>query len=874
MLGRKTSIRMLLAVLVGSLTVPLLVLLVFSWHQEVERERAALEEELQGLAETVALSVQQFLDDSERLMAGLAMDPQFDPMEGETCEVRLSSLRHLLLPTYTNILILRPDGSLVCSLLAQPPEALEAPDPPWLEEALAAKGFHVGAVWEGARSQRWTSILSHPIRDSGGEKIGIVILGLDLLRLRSILAKTEPLLGPGIVTITAEDGTVVTRTRDPEAWIGQRAPSGYTPSPDDPDHADQGFSTARTFEGTPFLWGFKRLPGPDWTVYAGVPLEGLPYSPFELWPRVIRSSLLVLFVLGVAFLLAWWVYRRITRPLRSLVTGTSDADPGNPTPLKVEGPREIAHVARHFNEAWNARIRAVAEGERSSERIRSLFENAVTGIYVATEDGRFLEVNQALVELLGYDSREELLATPLERLYHSAEEREELLAEVEGRDEVEGKQVEWKQKDGTPIRVRLFARHLLTDSGDAAWEVIVEDVTELTNLQEQYLQSQKMEALGRLAGGIAHDFNNLLTVVQGQTALLLEDPRLDEDLRVQLREIMEAGERGTALNRQLLAFGRRSSSSRSVLDLNAITRNFEVMLHRAAGEETRIQLHLAPDLPGILGDRSQMEQIIMNLVVNARDAMPRGGTILIETYHALVSPEEGRRYPDRHPGPHTVLAVSDTGSGMDPEVQRHIFEPFFTTKPESRGTGLGLSTVYGIVADAGGHIRVETDPGEGTTFRVFLPSRTVEEKQEATQEGEDTRGATPGIVLLAEDEDSVRKLAQTILERAGFRVLAAEDGADARDLARKFEGVIDVLVSDVVMPELRGPELAAGLAAEGLVQRAVLFSGYPEGMREGGPDGVKAWAFIPKPFTSAELLGAIREVMEKNDSSDGVNGGK
>ncbi|MFC1574516.1 ATP-binding protein [Gemmatimonadota bacterium] len=859
MLRSRRSIRRLLVVLLASLVIPLLGLLAYGRYREIRVEFRRAQEGLAAQADMVSMGIRQFLNDSERILEALARDPRLGSMDPGDCPSYFQDLEPLFIPTYTNLFTWAPDGVTVCSVLPGAPAPPSGVEPPGLEAARAAKGFHVGQVHQGTVSGRWTTALTYPIPGEEGGQAGLVILSVDLLRFQEILAKLQP-PGGGIISVVERDGgTVVARSQDSDAWVGKISPATDAETSDSPLTSDRGFSSARTFEGVPYLWGFVHVPGTEWMVFAGLPRADI-YGP--IWDQWLQASLWALAILGLTVLLGILVHRRIVQPLTQLVAEISRAGTVHSAPLEIQGPEEIALVARRFNEIWAARGEAEQARQRADERILSLVENAVAGIYVSTESGRFLEVNQAMVDLLGYESRGELLATPVSALYKSEEDRLAVLKEYGGRDAFQGLQIVWRRKDGASVRARLFGRRVPTPEGEAAWEVVVDDITELSNLQEQYLQAQKMEALGRLAGGISHDFNNLLTVVQGQADLLLEDPRVGEDLKAQLREIYDAALRGGALNRQLLAFGRRTTVQETTLDLNGILRGFEIMLRRAAGEEIRLQLTLTPDLAGIRGNRSQLEQVIMNLVVNARDAMPRGGDLLIETQNTHLSEEEAQRYPEARPGPQVVVAISDTGAGIDPEILPHIFEPFFTTKPESKGTGLGLATVYGIVVGSGGHLRVESERGKGTTFRAFFPAQASADGEEmARQEGTIPRSGS-GVILLAEDEEAVGRLTTRILERAGYQVLSAKNGPEALELALNREGPIHLLLSDVVMPGLRGPELAEALAREGRVRRAVFISGYAEGMTEAGPEGLDAWELVSKPFKAAELLNAVERVLK------------
>ncbi len=858
MLPAKSSIRNLLIRLVAALVVPLLGLLGYFGYRSGRTEVQAAEARVLAMAEATSLAIQQFLYDAEENLSRIAGHPAVRSLDPDRCAGIERELAEIFIPQFTNIFVWSLEDGEVCSGLPLP----EAPGvdttlPPWLPEAESAPGFWLGRVGQGGRSGRWNTALTYPIRGPAGERTGLVIVGLDLGHFQRILARIALPEG-GLITVAQRDMVVVARSRGGEEWVGRTLEETSPLSLAAVETGGSGISRAPSMEGEDYFWGFVPVPNAAWIVFAGIPTDQV-FGPIRT--RLAGTLLVTLAILLTTFLLGWNAYRRITDPLASLVQEAATAKPGDSSPLQVRGPREIALVAQRFNEAWQAWGEAEKERKRSDERIRSLVENAITGVYVSTESGRFLEVNQAMVDLLGFRSREELLNTPVVALYESPEARERYIRGLQGRDLSRGVQVQWRRKDGAPLTVRLFARSFTTAEGEGAWEVIVEDVTALMSLQEQVLQGQKMEALGRLAGGIAHDFNNLLTVVQGQADLILDDPAVGEDLRAQLREISEAAARGGALNRQLLAFGRRSSVQRRNLDLNQVLQGIEIMLRRAAGEEVRLHMVLSPALGWILGDRSQVEQVIMNLVVNARDAMPRGGDLLIETYNTRVNEEDRAMYPQATLGPQVVLSVTDTGTGIDPKVLPHIFEPFFTTKPESQGTGLGLATVYGITAGSGGHLRVESVQGRGTTFRVFLPAAPSEAgvREDPTREVVARTGS--GVILVAEDEEAVRRLAIQILERAGYEVISAASGAEALEVARTREGPIRLLLSDVVMPGLRGPELAETLAQEGRVRRAVLISGYADGMKEGGPQGLDAWELLPKPFNSAELLATIEKVL-------------
>jgi nitrogen-specific signal transduction histidine kinase/CheY-like chemotaxis protein len=390
----------------------------------------------------------------------------------------------------------------------------------------------------------------------------------------------------------------------------------------------------------------------------------------------------------------------------------------------------------------------------------------------------------------------------------------------------------------------------------------------LRKSEEHLRQSQKMEALGRLAGGIAHDFNNLLTAIIGYSSLLYDRLAGDESAIDQVLEIKTAGERATSLTQQLLAFSRHQVLQPKVLDLNAIVADFDRMLRRLVGERIKVAVDCEPALRQVRADPGEIGRAIMNLSLNARDAMPEGGTLTIETANVTLTEVD---VPNKElaPGRYVMMAVRDTGVGIDAEVRAHIFEPFFTTKDTGKGTGLGLATVLGIVEQSGGAIRCESEPGRGTTFAIFLPAVA-----EAVDKGAHPAGflakAPKGseVILLVEDEDAVRKLARMILEASGYVVLEARNGREGLALCEAHAGPIDLLVSDVVMPELGGRELAEGALKLRPGMKVMFMSGHTQDviLKEGVQKGT---AFLQKPFTAVEIAQKVRETLDSAARSAG-----
>jgi PAS domain S-box-containing protein len=515
---------------------------------------------------------------------------------------------------------------------------------------------------------------------------------------------------------------------------------------------------------------------------------------------------------------------------------------------------------------WSALERQRSERalRESEERFRSLFENATVGIYRTTPEGRILVANPALVKMLGYANLEELAARNLEEEFEPAYPRRTFRELIERDGEVKGLESAWAKRDWSTIFVRESARAVRDESGNVLYyDGIVEDITERKQLERQLIQAQKMEAVGQLAGGVAHDFNNLLTIINGYATLLAQRTPSEDPRRAWLKEILMAGGRAASLTRQLLAFSRQQVLEPVVLDLNSVIANTEKMLRRLIGEDVEMVTTLKLDLGRVKVDPGQIEQVIMNLAVNARDAMPEGGKLLIETSNVEIDEDYARSHSPMMPGKYVMVVVSDTGCGMDQETQARIFEPFFTTKEKGRGTGLGLATVYGIVKQSGGFIWVSSEPGQGSTFKVYFPR--VEEVVPAAEPSRIRPKLARGseTVLVVEDEEGVRSLVRETLASQGYKVLEAAGAAQALEIAEQHTEPIHLLLTDVVMPQTGGKELFKRLSPLHPETKVLYMSGYTDdavvrqGILEAGT------FFLQKPFPPNALLLKIREVLKK-----------
>jgi signal transduction histidine kinase len=418
-----------------------------------------------------------------------------------------------------------------------------------------------------------------------------------------------------------------------------------------------------------------------------------------------------------------------------------------------------------------------------------------------------------------------------------------------------------RKKDGTVIEVDVSANAIVFE-GKEAWLLLATDVTEKRSLEAQLFQSQKMESMGRLAGGVAHDFNNLLGVISGYGELLHKRVRGDPRLRRYAEDIVKAAQRAAGLTGQLLAFSRRQVLQPKVLDLNSVVGETETMLRRVIGEDVQLVTVFDDRLGAVKADPGQMEQVLMNLAVNARDAMPKGGRLTIETGNVQLDRTYAQQHPGVAPGRYVMLAVSDTGHGIAPEVKARIFEPFFTTKEPGRGTGLGLATVHGIVKQSDGHVWVYSEPGHGTTFKIYLPAADEVAAEDAADAVEPELPRGSETVLLVEDEGSLRELVRECLEALGYTILEARHGAEALTVCEGHADDIHVLMTDVVMPGMSGRELGERLRALRPELRVLYMSGYTDDAVVLHGVLAEKMAFLQKPFTEQALARKLREVLD------------
>ncbi len=585
---------------------------------------------------------------------------------------------------------------------------------------------------------------------------------------------------------------------------------------------------------------------------------------------MIFAGLAISLITGLlSALLAWTV----VRPVR-LMTATMEQVAGGELDrtLEVRHNDEIGALARMFNTMTAKLSRSIEDLRQSETKYRRIFEDAMEGLFQSTLEGRFLNANPAMARILGYDSAGDLIdgiSNDWSQLFAHPEDSSRFLSDLQGEGSVQGREVEFRRRDGQVIWA-LINGHVKRDAAGPPQlvEGFLVDVTEKKNeernrlkLEEDLRQAQKMETVGQLAGGIAHDFNNILQVIGGYCEeLLMSERDVGSQERKEISEIARAAKRAATLTSQLLAFSRKQLLIPKAVNTRDLVRSIEKLLRRVIGEDVELQTFFGPETGNIRADPGQIEQVLLNLAVNARDAMPAGGTLTIEAENRQFDEAYVREHPETAVGHYVRIAVSDTGAGMSPQIMSHLFEPFFTTKEKGKGTGLGLSMVYGIVKQSGGHINCYSEPGKGTTFTIYLPMASPGEPEEASAAAPEmaaSRGKE--TILVVEDDKAVRKFTRDVLEHEGYVIIEAAGGEEA--LQKASEAAL--VVTDVVMPRMGGRDLARKLQETHPAVKVLYVSGYTANaithhhILDAGLD------FLQKPFGSRELLAKVREMLDR-----------
>lgn len=630
-------------------------------------------------------------------------------------------------------------------------------------------------------------------------------------------------------------------------------------------------SYARTFSE----WG--------WVIVTGVYLDDVEQAiqarmaedRRAIGHQIAFIGALFLSFLALSLLLMWIFSRKIKRGVETFTDffhRTADTyEKINPDLLAFS---EFVTIGSYANKMVDDFKTSQEDLRESESRFRALFENAMEGIFQTTLSGRFIMINPALAHMLGYASPQEAMHEITDipiQVYVNPEERQALLEQVVREGRISGREVLFKRHDGRQIKVILNVLLVRDNEGNPAYlEGSCMDITarwqaeeHQRRLEEQLIQVQKMESVGRLAGGVAHDFNNMLTPILGFAEMLKLELARDDPRQMYAEQILQSAERSRDLVRQLLAFARKQTLEMKPVNLNEVLSGFEKILRRTLRENIQIETNLAASVGMVRADVSQIEQIVLNLAVNAQDAMPDGGTLRVETTDMLINPADVVAEGGVPAGSYVMLMMRDTGSGMDQETSAHIFEPFFTTKGPGKGTGLGLATVYGIVIQHGGFVTVDSAPEKGTSIRVYLPR--IEEEVASPPpmtSGKPLHGHE--TILLVEDEDQVRQLAGEMLRRFGYTVLEASDGSKAMEMSKTFPGDIHVLITDVILPDMNGKLVQEQLSALRPGLKVLYISGYTADVLS--PHGVpdEGEHFLPKPFRLDDLARKLRRIIESS----------
>lgn len=775
-------------------------------------------------------------------------------------------------PTFANIRLNDLDGNVLCSGVPFS-GILNTRDWPAFSWALAQRDFVVGDYRIGVVTGKPSLHCGCPIFDDEGKMTAVLLAALDLKWLNQFAHEARLPEGASL-TVMDGNGTVLAREPNPELWVGK----SYV------DHAvlkaflktrGEGTVTGVGLDGIERLYAYTKLTeakGVPICVYSGIPHAVIVRSAnrmmaFRIW---ILAGIMII-GLGAG----WLVSRRtLVQPVMALLEaarrlGTGDFSARTGLRHSKDEFGQLAasfdRMASHIEEHWQELTRA----EQEVRRFKVIADNAHYGMVILDTAHTVLYANKAFAEMHG-GTETDVLGKPYSVLHH-CDTRCELdiaLERLQKEGVLDLMEIRHCRPDGAWFPVLVHGVVARQSSGEPEFMALLSaDASERAALEEQFRQMQKMESIGRLAGGVAHDFNNLLSVILGYGEMLEREVDGEQDKKEMVSEILHAGERAKNLTMQLLAFSRKQIMQMEVLNLNHVIEDMEKMLRRLIGEDIVLSLHLGTDLAFVQADPAQLQQVLLNLVVNARDAMPQGGKIFVETANTFWDCDYARKHANAHSGPYVMLAISDTGNGMDEETKRHVFEPFFTTKPKGQGTGLGLSTVDGIVRQHGGHIHLYSEPGRGTTFRIYfetVDSKTPSAKEEAPV-ADDINGTE--TVLVVEDEDNVRSLICGVLRKHGYRIIEAVIPEEAVYHARQAPGEIDLLLTDVVMPNFNGRQVYEQVSALRPNIRVLYMSGYADELiaHHGLISG--EFALIQKPFTLQGLLKAVRNALTPSSSS-------
>ena len=849
--------RLLILSLIGVLPALGVILYTQSVERSQERERA-LDDSLR-LTRLAARAPASIVEGAQHLLQTLA---QFPALSSDVAACR-SVLRNVARdhPGYTNLFVVDPRGAVACS--SRTGEQISVVDRPWFQRAMQARAIVVGDYQISRATGSPDVIVAYPVVGATGAVERVLGAGLTLDLLGAVVSAAR--LPPHASLILFDrNRTILARQPDGPRWIGQTIPFSVG-----------AVTLGGTFVDAAGIDGVRRL-------YVTVPVEtnlaaGLNVAmgieqtaAFARSDQLLRRQLALLGLVSAAAvaigLLGGEAF--ILRPIRMLQEVTNRLAAGDLSARAqlaggLPGLSELGEAVNTMAVAHEARQHERDEAERqlraAEERYRVPFEHTPHPSWLYDADTLcFLEVNRAACDQYGYTRQEFLHMSILDiRPADDASRVRERVDAAVG-DLADGSSSTWthRKKDGTLITVEISSM-AVTVAGRPARLVLANDISERNRLEQQLRQAQKMEAVGQLAGGVAHDFNNHLTVITGYSEMALADLGEGHPVAASIAEIAKASDRAATLTRQLLAFSRKQVLAPKVVDPNALVAHINALLRRVIGEHIELVIDAEIGVGAVRADPNQLDQVLLNLAVNARDAMPNGGVLTIETRGARV--DDAHAHSQLRAGRYVVISVCDTGIGMDEATQARIFEPFFTTKGPAEGTGLGLAMVYGIVQQSGGEVTVTSQLGKGSRFSVYLPWVGDSAAAGASEAGAAAIGGLETI-LVAEDEEAVRRLTTVALRRGGYTVLEACSGAEALAVHAASRDRIALLVTDVVMPKMSGLELATQLSRLQPDLKVLCVSGYSA--EAVGAKGPMAWPFLAKPFVLTVLLARVRDVLD------------
>jgi PAS domain S-box-containing protein len=868
------SLKYKLPLLISTLLCAVVIAVCWSGYRQLQEilirtEAGRLTSSAQRLADMLAESSRRMRHDVRRLAA----DPAIVAFVSQPTAATEAVAQRILMRQQGGasrpvaLLLVGRDGEPLMTVGSPPPAGAAAPRPSPAPPVAAAgpvtatrAGAWVAPLYRGDSTVLYQ--VTAPVLGTGGDTLGYLVEHRQLSTGQGA-AQLSGVIGPhASLRIGNAAGGVWTDLTGPVAGPTATVPVGFA-------------SEYATADGTRWLGVVRPIPTTPWSLWVQAPRRTVlePAARFVLNIAGIAALIVALGTLAV-----WLLSRQVMGPLTEISGAARDLARGDYTRrVTTRRADELGSLARSFNsmatqvEAASRELRAHAgdlqaaneELRESERRYRQLVEILPDAILVH-RDGTVRFANPAAATLFGASDPESLIGRAVADLVADEERADVARRIIRAQEEGQPSPVaerHLRRLDGTTCTVEGASTPLLVEDGPAVLSIL-RDVSERKRLENRIRQAQKMEAVGQLAGGVAHDFNNLLTVITSYSGMLLTELPAGDPTREDIAEIAGAAERAAALTRQLLAFSRQQMLQPQVIDPNQAVADMERMLRRVLPADIRLETRLDRSAGHVCADPGQLEQVVMNLSLNARDAMPDGGTIVIETAGVVLGEDDAVLHAGAAVGPYVTITVTDDGRGMTEDVRARIYEPFFTTKEAGRGTGLGLATVYGIVQQSGGHIWCYSEPGRGTVFKVYLP-RVDDMANDPRSRLEEAVVETPvsETILLAEDELAVRTVARRILERAGYTVLAAASGAEALQLCMGHDGPIHLLLTDMVMPDMGGRELATHFREHHPDAPVVYMSGYTEDVMLRQSVGEPGVGFVQKPFTPQSLVEKLQDVL-------------